>query len=84
MESPHIACKSDEGTPAHRTSQKGQELCYQNFLKKSVFFVFFTVLTRIFANNSATRVVHIAAAPCINPTTNANLEAVQKASRMNT
>jgi hypothetical protein len=84
MESPHIACKSDEGTPAHRTSQKGQELCYQNFLKKSVFFVFFTVLTRIFANNTATRVVHIAAAPCTNPTTNVNHEVVLKPSLMST
>ena len=78
MESPHIACKSDEGTPAQRTSKKGQERCYQNFLKKSVFFVFFTVLTRIFANNFAKRVVRIAAAPYINPTTNVNREVVLK------
>jgi hypothetical protein len=84
MESPHIACKSAEGTPAQKTSQKGQERCYQNFLRKSVFFVFFTVLTRIFANSFAKRVVRIAAAPCINPTTNENLEAVQKPSLMST
>ena len=43
MESPHIAYNSVEGTPVQRISQKGQELCYQNFLKKQVFFVFFTV-----------------------------------------
>jgi len=84
MESPHIACKSDEGTPAQRIIQKGQERCYQNFLKKSVFFVFFTVLTRIFANNFGKRVVRIAAAPCINPTTNENRAVVLRLSLMNT
>ena len=84
MESPHIACDSDEGTPAQRTSQKGQERCYQNFLKKSVFFVFFTVLTRIFANNCAKMVAHIVAAPYINPTTNVNHEVVLKISPMST
>ena len=84
MESPHIACKIDEGTPAQRTSKKGQERCYQNFLKKSVFFAFFTVLTRIFAHNFAKRVVRIAAAPCINPTTNENRAVVLRLSLMNT
>jgi hypothetical protein len=84
MESPHIACNSIEGTPAQRISQKGQELCYQNFLKKSVFFVFFTILTRIFVTNFAKRVVYIVAAPCINPTTNVNREAVLTTSPMNT
>jgi hypothetical protein len=69
-----------KGLLPKKTSQKGQERCYQNFLKKSVFFVFFTVLTRIFVNNCAKMVVHIAAAPYINPTTNVNREVVLKTS----
>jgi hypothetical protein len=82
MESPHIACNSIEGAPAQRTSQKGRELCYQNFLKKSVFFIFFTVLTQIFAKNCTKKVVHIAAALFIKPTTNVNPEVVLKISLM--
>jgi hypothetical protein len=41
-------------------------------------------LTRIFANSFAKRVVRIAAAPCINPTTNENRAVVLRPSLMNT